>query len=84
MYIVPYPNPFPVISRTMIGHEGSLFRSQARYIIGNSMNFILKKRGRAAECTTSFFPFIVLALSLRVNTGTFDVAKVLLFYEITK
>ena len=45
---------------------------------------VIKKRGRAAKCTTSFFPFIVLAMSLKVITGTFDVAKVLLFYDITK
>lgn len=31
-----------------------------------------------------FFPFIVLVLSLKVSTGTFDIAKVLHFFELTK
>ena len=46
--------------------------------------YFTKKRGRTAKCTTSFFPFIVLALSLIVNTGTFNNAKLVIYYDITK
>ena len=62
---------------TTITQSSNINTSLSFIIIWVSVNRVAdimdyyKKQGRAAKYPTSFFPFIVLVMSLRVITGTF-------------